>query len=77
MAKPHTVDITAKDTVLYIIGQIIADGADYKAVEFTGETISYMDIGERMVQISPLEAPENALLIYIPGGIFARSGFLS
>lgn len=41
--------ITPKDIALYIIGQINADGADYKAVEFTGETVLYMDIEERMV----------------------------
>lgn len=41
--------ITPKDIILYIIGQIRANGADYKAVEFTGETIGYMDVGDRMV----------------------------
>lgn len=41
--------ITPKDIVLYIIGKIGADGADYKAVEFTGEAVSEMDIGGRMV----------------------------
>jgi len=46
---PH---ITPKDIVLYIIGQIQADGGDYKSVEFIGDTITQMDIGERMVLIN-------------------------
>jgi 3-isopropylmalate/(R)-2-methylmalate dehydratase large subunit len=57
--------ITAKDIVLYIIGQIKADGADYKAVEFTGETIAYMDIGERMV-LTNMAAEMGAKNGYIP-----------
>lgn len=43
---PHY--ITAKDIVLFIIGQIGADGADYQAVEFTGPATSRMTIPERM-----------------------------
>ena len=57
--------ITAKDIVLYIIGQIKADGADYKAVEFTGETIAYMDIGERMV-LTNMAAEMGAKNGYVP-----------
>ncbi|MFC2146770.1 3-isopropylmalate dehydratase large subunit, partial [Acidobacteriota bacterium] len=57
--------ITSKDIVLYIIGQIKSDGADYKAVEFTGETIAYMDIGERMV-LTNMAAEMGAKNGYIP-----------
>jgi 3-isopropylmalate dehydratase large subunit len=57
--------ITAKDIVLNIIGQIKADGADYKAVEFTGETIAYMDIGERMV-LTNMAAEMGAKNGYVP-----------
>lgn len=57
--------ITAKDIALYIIGQIKADGADYKAVEFTGETIAYMDIGERMV-LTNMAAEMGAKNGYVP-----------
>lgn len=57
--------ITCKDIVLYIIGQIKSDGADYKAVEFTGETIAYMDIGERMV-LSNMAAEMGAKNGYVP-----------
>ena len=57
--------ITSKDIVLYIIGQIKSDGADYKAVEFTGETIAYMDIGERMV-LTNMAAEMGAKNGYVP-----------
>ena len=40
--------VTAKDLILYVIGLIGASGATYKAVEFTGSTISGLSIGERM-----------------------------
>jgi len=56
---PHTIKIvcngelntgiSAKDLVLYIIGKIKADGADYRAVEFMGSTIDNMSIASRMV----------------------------
>lgn len=57
--------ITPKDIVLYIIGQIKSDGADYKSVEFTGETVSYMDTGERMV-LTNMAAEMGAKNGYIP-----------
>ncbi len=40
--------VTPKDLVLYIIGKVGADGAIYKSVEFTGETIRDMNISGRM-----------------------------
>ncbi len=56
---PHTIKIvcngefnpgiSAKDLILYIIGKIKADGADYRAVEFSGSTIDSMTIASRMV----------------------------
>ena len=40
---------SAKDVILNIIGQVGADGATYKSCEFAGETISNMNISDRMV----------------------------
>jgi len=40
--------VTPKDLILYVIGKIGAAGATYKAVEFTGPTISRISIGGRM-----------------------------
>jgi 3-isopropylmalate/(R)-2-methylmalate dehydratase large subunit len=41
--------VSAKDLILFIIGQLGADGADYKSIEFCGPTISEMSISSRMV----------------------------
>ncbi len=41
--------ISPKDIALYIIGQIGADGGDYKAIEFTGEVVDNMSVADRMV----------------------------
>lgn len=40
--------ITAKDLALKITGEIGSDGATYKAVEYSGEPIRKMSVGERM-----------------------------
>src|SRR5665811_2592597 len=40
--------IYPKDIILHIIGDLGADGALYKAVEFSGKVIREMDIGGRM-----------------------------
>jgi len=37
-----------KDLILYLIGQIGADGATYKALEFSGDTIDNMSIAGRL-----------------------------
>jgi 3-isopropylmalate/(R)-2-methylmalate dehydratase large subunit len=42
-------NVYAKDVILHIIGQVGADGSTYKACEFTGETISNMNVSDRMV----------------------------
>lgn len=41
--------VMAKDVILYIINKLGTDGAVYKGVEFTGETVKNMSIAERMV----------------------------
>jgi len=40
--------IASKDLILHIIGDLGADGALYKSVEFYGETIESLSIGSRM-----------------------------
>ncbi len=40
--------VYAKDVILFLIGEIGASGANYKSVEFSGDTVSRMSISERM-----------------------------
>jgi len=41
--------VSAKDVILHVIGDLRADGANYCSVEFTGKTIQAMSIASRMV----------------------------
>ena len=41
--------VYAKDVVLYITGEIGSDGALYKSIEFSGETVDDFSISDRMV----------------------------
>lgn len=40
--------VYAKDLILYIIGMVGADGADYRSLEFCGETIENMNMSDRL-----------------------------
>ena len=40
--------VYAKDLILYLIGQIRADGATYKALEFSGEALARMTMPQRL-----------------------------
>ncbi|MDH4207838.1 MAG: aconitase family protein, partial [Anaerolineae bacterium] len=41
--------VFAKDIILYIIGDLGADGADYRSVEFSGPVVSQLSVAGRMV----------------------------
>lgn len=41
--------ISSKDVILHVIGQLGADGADYRAVEFDGPAVRAMSVASRMV----------------------------
>ncbi|RCK79290.1 MAG: 3-isopropylmalate dehydratase large subunit [Candidatus Ozemobacter sibiricus] len=56
--------VYAKDLILYIIGRLRADGADYKAIEFFGPAIDEMSIASRMVLTNlSMEAGAKAAMI--------------
>ncbi len=40
--------VYAKDLILHLIGQIGADGATYKALEFSGDTVDNMSMSQRL-----------------------------
>lgn len=40
--------VTAKDVILYLIGELGADGATYKALEFGGEALETLDMESRL-----------------------------
>ncbi len=42
-------NVTSKDVILNIIGQVGQDGATYKACEYAGETVQNMDMSDRLV----------------------------
>jgi 3-isopropylmalate/(R)-2-methylmalate dehydratase large subunit len=42
-------NVTAKDLILFLVKQLGAEGANYQAVEFTGEAIKNMTLASRMV----------------------------
>ncbi len=57
--------VTPKDIILYVIGNITADGATYRAVEFHGPVTSKMDMSGRMT-ICNMAAEMGAKAAMIP-----------
>jgi len=56
--------VYAKDIVLKVIGSIGADGADYKAMEYSGDAISALSVASRMV-ISNLSMEAGAKTAFV------------
>ncbi|RLF40772.1 MAG: 3-isopropylmalate dehydratase large subunit [Thermoplasmata archaeon] len=56
--------ITAKDVILHIIGEIGSDGANYKAIEFYGETVKNFSVSSRMtISNQAMEAGAKAAIV--------------
>ncbi len=57
MMVPHSIKVNlfgriqkgvfAKDIIIYLIGKITAEGATYKALEFCGETLDFLEMEDR------------------------------
>ena len=66
--------VYAKDLILYIIGKLTVEGANYKSVEFYGETIENMSVSERMT-LSNLSMEMGAKCALIPFDKVSESFF--
>jgi 3-isopropylmalate/(R)-2-methylmalate dehydratase large subunit len=69
--KPN---VYAKDLILFIIGLIKADGADYQSVEFSGETIDRMSLSERFT-LCNLAMEMGAKCAFTPNDSVVQSHF--
>jgi len=70
--------VMAKDVILYIIGKIGSDGANYKAIEFYGETVKNFSVASRItISNQAMEAgakvaivpPDEKTLDYLKGRV--------
>jgi 3-isopropylmalate/(R)-2-methylmalate dehydratase large subunit len=75
--------VTAKDLILYLIGQITADGGTGYVIEYTGEAVRGLNIEERMTVCNMsieagaragMIAPDEKTFEYIRGREFAPQG---
>jgi 3-isopropylmalate dehydratase large subunit len=65
LTGPPAAGLTAKDIALHILGQWGAAGAQYRSVEFTGDTLGYLSPDERAV-IPNMMAEFGAQNAYMP-----------
>ena len=68
--------VTGKDLILYTIGDIGVDGANYRAMEFTGEAIDRLPMADRFSMANMaveagakngIIAPDEVTLEYVKG----------
>ena len=57
--------ISAKDLILYLIGELGADGAACRAIEFDGPTVRHLSIASRMV-LANLSMEMGAMVAFTP-----------
>lgn len=57
--------VSAKDLILYLIGMLGADGADYRAIEFDGPAVRNLTVSSRMV-LSNLSMEMGAKAAFTP-----------
>ncbi len=80
-------NVTSKDVILRILGDLRADGATYKSLEFTGSTVKAMSVAARMTMSNMavecgakcgLFAPDEKTAEYcgIPADDFRKDSFL-
>ena len=80
-------NVTSKDVILRILGDLRADGATYKSLEFTGNTVEAMSVAARMTMSNMavecgakcgLFAPDEKTAEYcgIPADDFRKDSFL-